>query len=63
MLVRSSDFFTLRARLVFIKLRKAFVKTLIFYYFDSEHHIQVETDISGYIIGGVFSQVTLNNSS
>ena len=54
-----SDFFTPRARLAFTKLRQAFVKALIFYHFDSECHIWVETDASDYVIGRIFSQLTL----
>ena len=37
--IRSLDFFTLRAKLVFTKLRQAFVKALIFHYFDLEYLI------------------------
>ena len=51
-----SEFFTLGARLPFTELRQTFVKALIFYHFDPKRHIQVETDISGYAIGGVLSQ-------
>ena len=53
-----SDFLILGARLAFIKLRQAFVKALIFYHFDSERHIRVKTDASGYAISGIFSQPT-----
>ena len=55
------DFFTLRARLGFIKLRQAFVKVSILYHFDPERYIQVEIDILGYAIGVVFSQLISNN--
>ena len=58
--VRSSDFFTFRAKLAFIKLRQTFLKTLILHQFDPECHIQIETDASGYIIGGVLCQLTLD---
>ena len=56
-----SDFLILEAKLLFTKLKQAFVKALILYYFDLEHYIQVETDISGYAIGGVFGKLTLDN--
>ena len=56
-----SDFFTPGARLVFTKLRKAFLKALIVHHFDPEHHIPVETDTSGYAIGRVFSQLPLDD--
>ena len=55
------DFFTPRARLAFTKLRQAFVKAPILYYFDLECHIRIETDASGYTIGGVLSQLTWDN--
>ena len=50
-----SDFFTPGARLAFIKLRQAFVKAPIFHHFDSNCHIRVETNASGYDIGEVFN--------
>ena len=56
------DFLTSGAKLAFTELRQAFVKALILYYFDLEHYIRIETDVLGYAIGGVFSQLTLNNS-
>ena len=56
-----SDFFIPRARLVITKLRQTFVKALILYHFDSERYIGIETNASGYAIGGVFSQLTLDN--
>ena len=56
-----SNFLTLRARLAFTKLRQAFVKAPILYHFDSEDYIRVKTNVSGYAIGGVLNQLTLNN--
>ena len=56
-----SDFLTLRAKLAFTKLRQAFFKALILYHFDPECHIRIEMDASGYVIGGVLSQLTLDN--
>ena len=55
------DFLIPKARLAFTKLKQVFVKALIFYHFDSEYYIQVETDVPGYAIVGVFSQLTLND--
>lgn len=52
-----SDFFTTEARLVFIKLRQAFIEAPIFCYFDPECHIWIRTDVSGYTIGGVSCQL------
>ena len=59
--IRSLDFFTPGAKLAFTKLRQAFIKALILYHFDPEYHIRIETDVSGYTIGGVLSQLTSNN--
>ena len=55
------DFFIPRAKLVFIKLRQAFFKTPILQHFDPKHYIQIEMDVSGYAIGGVLSQLILDN--
>ena len=46
-----SDFFTLGARLAFIKLRQASVKAPIFHHFNPKCYIRVETNESGYAIG------------
>ena len=58
-----SDFLTFGARLMFTELRQAFLKAPILHHFDPERHIQIETDVSGYAIGGVLSQLTSDNSS
>ena len=50
-------FLTLKARLVFTQLRQAFVKVLILHHFDPESHILIETDVLGYTIGSVLSQL------
>ena len=55
------DFFTFGARLMLINLRQIFVKILIFHYFNLKYHIRIEADIPGYAIGGVFSQLILDN--
>ena len=53
-----SDFLTLRAKLAFAELRQAFIKAPILHHFDPECYIGIETDASGYAIGGVLSQLT-----
>ncbi len=58
-----TDFLSPRAKKAFIHLRKAFTKALIFRHFDPERHIWIETDASGYAIGGVLSQMTLDQHS
>ena len=57
-----SDFLTPGAKLVFTKLRQVFFKAPILHHFDPERHIRIETDVSGYAIGGVLSQLTLDDS-
>ncbi len=54
-------FLTPKARKAFTKLRQAFVETLILNHFDSERHIRIETDVFGYTIGGILSQLTLDD--
>ena len=57
--VRSLDFLTLGAKLAFTKLRQAFLKASIFYHFDPERHIRIETYVSGYAIGRILKQQDL----
>ena len=38
-----------------------FVEALILNHFDLEYHIQIEIDASGYAIGRIFSQLTLDD--
>ena len=58
---RATGYLTLKARLAFTQLKKAFTKAAILYHFDLECHIQIETYASGYAIGGVPSQLALDN--
>ena len=58
-----SDFLTLGAKLTFTKLRQAFIKAPILYYFNPECHIRIETDASGYAISGDLSQLTSDDLS
>ena len=50
-----SKFLTFGAREAFNHLRHAFIKVPIFWLFDSEYHIQIKTNISGYVIKEVLS--------
>lgn len=43
-------------------MKQAFVEALILNYFDLEYHIRIKTDTSGYAIGRIFSQLTLDGS-
>ena len=56
-----SSFLISKAKMTFIKLRQAFVKAPIFHHFDTECHIRVETDVSGYAISRILCQVTSDN--
>ena len=44
--------------MVFTKLKQVFIKASILYHFNPKYYIWIETDVSGYAIGGVFSQLT-----
>ena len=58
-----SDFLIPGARLAFTELRQTFVKAPIRYYFNPKCHIRIKTNAFGYAIGGVLSQLTLDNLS
>ena len=53
-------FLTSNAKKTFNRLKQAFTKAPILQHFDPECHIRIETDASGYAIGRVLSQLTLN---
>ena len=57
-----SDFLIPGARLAFTKLRQTFVKAPILHYFELEYYIWIKTDISGYAISGVLSQLSSDNA-
>ena len=52
------SFLTPNARRAFTQLRQAFTEAPILRHFDPKCHIRIETDASGYTIGGVLSQMT-----
>ena len=54
-------YLTLEARLAFAQLRKTFTKAPILQHFDLKCHIRIETHVSGYAIGEILSQLTLDN--
>ena len=58
---RATGYLTPEARLAFTQLRKAFTKALIFQHFNPKYHIRIETDTWGYAIGGILSQLTLDD--
>ena len=57
----ATGYLTPNAKRVFTQLRQAFTKAPILQNFDPEYHIQIETDVSGYAISEVLSQLTLDN--
>ena len=57
----ATGYLTPDAKRAFTQLRQAFTKAPILRHFDLECHIQIETDASGYAIGGVLGQLTLDN--
>ena len=56
------SFLTPGAREAFNCLRLAFTKALILWHFDPKCYIRIETDESGYAIGGVLSQLASETS-
>ena len=54
-----SCFLTPAAKLAFAQLKQAFTEAPILRHFDPERHIRLETDASGYAIGGVLSQLDI----
>ena len=56
-----TDFLTLGTKTAFIHLQKTFIEAPILKHFDLEHYIRIETDILGYAINGVLSQMILDD--
>ncbi len=52
-----ADFLTSEVKKAFIYLRKAFTKALILYYFDIKRYIHIKTNVLGYTIGRILSQM------
>ena len=55
------SFLIFGARRAFTKLKQAFIKAPILHQFNPERHIRVKTDLLGYTIGGVLSQLISDN--
>ena len=51
----NSSFLISEAKLIFLRLRQAFTKAPILYYFDLECYIRIEIDVSGYAIDDILS--------
>ena len=57
---KNPAFLTADARQAFTQLRQVFIEATILSHFDLERHMRIEIDVSGYAIGGVLSQLTLD---
>ena len=57
--VEEPSFLTSDVRQAFTQSRQVFTEAPILQHFDPERYIQIKTDASGYAIGGVLSQMTL----
>ena len=57
------NFLTFDAKKAFNHLRQAFIKAPILQHFDSESHIRIKTNASGYAISGVLSQLNLTSDA
>lgn len=55
-IIRFLDIFIFGARLMFIKLRQIFIKTLIFYDINPKHDIQIKKKVLSYTIDKIFIQ-------
>ena len=54
----ATGYLTPDARRVFTQLRQAFNDALILWHFNPQCHIRIETNVSGYVIHAVLSQLT-----
>ena len=54
-------FLTFKAKLALIKLRQAFIKVSIFYYFDPEYYTRIKTNILGQKIDRILRELTFND--
>ena len=58
---KATGYLTPGVKQAFIQLRQAFTEAPILQHFDPKCHIWIETDLLGYAIGEVLSQLTLDN--
>ena len=58
--LKKPKFLMSKAKKAFNHLGQAFTKVPILQHFDPEYHIRIETDVSGYAIGGVPRQLIPN---
>ena len=58
--MKKPNFITANTKKAFNYLRLAFIKALIFQYFELESYIRIKINISSYVIGKVLSQLNYN---
>lgn len=56
-----TGFYTPEAKLVFAELGQVFSRASISYHIDAKYYIHIETNILGYLIDGILSQLTLKS--
>lgn len=54
-------FLNSKVRETFDHLKQAFIKASILHHFDLKRHIWIKINASGYAIGGILSQLALDN--
>ena len=52
-----TGYLTSKARSTFTQLRKVFTKAPILQHFNPKYYIRIKTDVSGYVISGMLSQL------
>ena len=57
--VNNSSFLISKAKLAFLRLREAFTEDHFLHHHDPECYIRIKTDVSGYAIGDILSQLTV----
>ena len=58
--IRKSTFLIFNIKKTFNRLKQAFIKALIYLYFDLKYYIWIETYALGYVIDRMLSQLNLN---
>lgn len=60
-LCQSGMFLIFEAKKAFTELKQAFIKAPILNHYNSGYHIKIKTNVSGYAISRIFSQLNLDN--
>lgn len=54
----NSIFLSPKAKQIFMQLKQAFTKALIFHHVDQKYYTQIEINVSGYDMSDIFCQIT-----